>query len=271
VKRQVAVLGSGPAGLLAAHAATIWGFEAHIISATTEPSKLYGAQYLHEAIPEIPHSAPVEISVELRGTVNDYREKVYGADYKGPVSPAVLQGGHFGWDIRQAYNWLWDTYGNEIYDFRFNPVSFADFAKTQAVYYDYIFSSIPLVQVCGDVTHEFFSQHVYAIGDAQELGIECPVRTEPNMIRHDGTKDTSWYRASNIFGHGTAEWPAQRKKPPIAGLAVVTKPLSTNCTCGPNIIRIGRYGQWKKGVLAHTAFEQVDRIMRGTGVQDALF
>jgi len=229
---------------------------------------LYGAQYLHAAIPEIPHVPPVQISVELRGTADDYREKVYGADYKGPVSPQVLSGGHLGWDIRQAYAWLWDRYGGQIDSFRFTAIDFADLAKEK--YYDYVFSSIPLVKVCGDVAHEFSSQHVYAIGDAQDLGIECPVRTEPNMIRYDGTKDTSWYRASNIFGHGTAEWPA-RKKPPISRLAVVSKPLSTTCTCGPNIVRIGRYGRWKKGVLAHTAFEQVEGILRGTGVQGALF
>lgn len=268
---RVAILGAGPAGLLAAHAAKLNGFEPYIITAPGGPSKLYGAQYLHERIPGIPHDPPVQVQVELRGTADDYREKVYGADYRGPVSPQVLSGGHYGYDIRQAYDWLWREYQARIDLFQFSPKSFVGLAANQDRYYAYFFSSIPMVQLCYQAEHDFQTQQIYAIGDAPELGIECPVRTEDNMIRYDATRETSWYRASRIFGHSTAEWPATRKKPPISGLAVVSKPLSTTCTCGPNVIRIGRYGQWKKGVLAHTAFEQVDRILKGLGVQSALF
>jgi hypothetical protein len=39
--------------------------------------------------------------------------------------------------------------------------------------------------------------------------------------------------------------------------------LSNECDCHPEIIRMGRYGEWTKGVLVHHVFERVESLMNG--------
>jgi hypothetical protein len=36
-------------------------------------------------------------------------------------------------------------------------------------------------------------------------------------------------------------------------------------------MRIGRYGKWQKGVLAHTAFTEVEEKLSSVGIQEPLF
>jgi hypothetical protein len=71
-----------------------------------------------------------------------------------------------------------------------------------------------------------------------------------------------WYRAANVYGYSTVEWPAG-PKPPWPGVVSVTKPLSTNCDCwvGKRFHRVGRFGRWTKGVLVHEAFFDMDKAL----------
>ena len=113
--------------------------------------------------------------------------------------------------------------------------------------------------------HTFASQEIWASGDAPGTGKYCPIlAAEPWTVVCDGTKERGWYRASNIFHHRTAEWPIHNK-PPISNLSVVKKPIRTNCDCFegiegyPSFLRVGRYGEWRKGVLSHHAYEKVKK------------
>jgi hypothetical protein len=120
-------------------------------------------------------------------------------------------------------------------------------------YFDLVISTVPAPALC-EMNHRFQNAQVFALGDGPGIR-SVPIKVQENSIVCSGNPDISWYRTSNIFGHNTIEWPAKgRKKPPIEGVVRVNKPISTNCHCFSEIVRIGRYGAWKKGVLVHDAY-----------------
>lgn len=280
---SIGILGCGPSGLAALHGAFM-ALGANVASAhysfysKMRKSEIYGAQYLHQALPGVDCGEPSTLAVQFYGDAEGYRTKVYGADYQGTVSPQDFRDDHRAWDLRRAYANLWDWYTPEAYgvDMEFNRVDFMDDYEVLIANHDIVFSTIPRKVLCINPEHEFKSQMVYAIGDAPARGIKCPVTCEVDTLVYNGSPDYGWYRKSNIFGHTTAEWPASadRPKPPISNLALVEKPLSTNCDCWPALKFVGRYGAWRKGVLVHQVYNEAygiaDEFLR-KGTQNALF
>src|SRR4051794_14558085 len=111
---RIAVLGCGPAGLMAAHAAKVCGADVDIFSRKRK-SELFGCQYLHAPIPGMTDVAPVTVRYMLNGDIEGYRRKVYGDTWDGEVSPEDLLGNHDAWDIRRTYDNLWAKYGGYIF------------------------------------------------------------------------------------------------------------------------------------------------------------
>lgn len=115
------------------------------------------------------------------------------------------------------------------------------------------------------------------MGDAPDLGQEVPIGIPENTVLCNGSVDgPSWYRASNVYGYKTVEWPGSIKKPPYPGIARVKKPLTTNCDCEKFLeartIKVGRYGRWQKGVLSHEAFQDtLDALSIPVSDQGVLF
>lgn len=249
------VLGCGPAGLLAAHALVTLGHEVEIVSKKRK-SEMYGAQYLHRPIPNLGRK-PVEVAqidYLLSGSIEGYRDKVYGENWSGVVSPDEFgnEENHLGWDIRDVYDRLWRMYGHHVQDYDLpHGAAIQDLSRG----YIRVVSTVPAPLLClRREEHVFRVQKVWAIGDAPERGIFCPVKEAPdNTVLCNGDPYVSWYRTANIFGYRTAEWPGGRR-PPFEGVAEVDKPLSTTCDCQPGVERAGRYGKWQKGVLSHTAY-----------------
>lgn len=251
---RVLVLGCGPSGLIAAHAAQReHGAEVKIVS-VKRPSQLYGCQYLHEDIPGIPTRGPELVRYELRGTVDQYRRKVYGS-LTPPVSPQQYEGDHYAWDLRRAYRRLWEMMEGSVVDVRLTPSDvvpmLSDFMPDACI------SSLPAPVLCqaGD-RHSFTDVKCYAIGDAPELGqnVQDYYPVPPFTVTCNGGSGASWYRACNVFGYSTIEWPGYKRRPPLEGVVEFHKPLSTDCNCLPSILRVGRYGRWQKGVLSHEAY-----------------
>jgi hypothetical protein len=263
---RVLVFGSGPAGLLAAHTASLMGAQVRIYS-EGHYSKLFGAQYLH-ILPTGLKVPETKILYNLRGSVQDYRKKVYGqsADKALEVSPTTFGGTARAFDIRTAYDQLWAMYSRLIISVTVQDgYDFEGLVKGAGA--DVVVNTIPAQVICKG-QHAFTSQLIYAIGDAPELGVQCPIRMPRDTVMCNAKREPAWYRASTIFGYSTAEWPAQ-SQPPIPDVARVLKPLSTNCDCFPYLIRGGRYGQWKKGVLSHHVIPQVQRALFEEGWQAA--
>lgn len=251
---RVAILGCGPAGLMAAHAAVLEGHEVDIISKRRK-SEMYGAQYLHQQIPGIPEVRSGIVFYNLiNGSHEDYRRKVYGHEFAGEVSTEQFGTPHDAWDIRQTYDILWGLYWERIKAAEWNVANTHVLTETIVVNYDMVISSLPRPVLCYDKTsHKFPAQEIWAVGDAPEKGQFVPFRVEEMTAVCNADERVGWYRASNIFGYGTVEW-ALEKRPPVTGISRVLKPLSTDCSCWPTIKHVGRFGTWQKGVLSHTAY-----------------
>jgi hypothetical protein len=254
---RVFVFGCGPAGLVAAQAASTMGHAVTVLSKRRK-SELWGCQYLHAPIPGItPLGNYVEVRYLLEGSVSEYREKVYGGEYDGSVSPEDVEENHQAWDLRETYDDLWLRWRPHIADVPvINGQQAADFMP-DFTRDGIVFSTIPRSALCADRKHQFDAQYIWAMGDSEDRrAIVSP--PADNTVLCNGSSDVGWYRTSQVFGYGTVEWPWRNgKRPPFEGVAQVEKPISTNCTCLPDVNYVGRYGKWQKGVLVHQVYDEV--------------
>jgi hypothetical protein len=269
---RVGILGCGPAGLAAAHAAAIAGYEPVIFSRKIK-STLYGSQYLHAPIPGMTSLPPVEVRYRLLGQYSDYQAKVYGKPMPmvSDEEDEFRQSGSVvrpAWDIRQTYDALWNTYEPYIQDLefgRFRDTSYVLHGMGRMVK---VYSTIPRTLLClYQLQHSFNHATAWVAGEAPDLGIEFDFRfmdqrtgkaNPSNTIYYDARAHWPWYKVSDTFGHKTIEWPGYLEKPadyPTASL--VRKPLGTDCDCWPQITKLGRYGAWDRSQLVHHAFGRV--------------
>lgn len=253
---KVAILGCGPAGLLAAHAAQANGCHFDVFS-KRRPSYLFGAQYLHEPIPGVT-GQPERVKYDLVGNPEDYRQKVYGASWDGSVSPEDLDTDHHAWDIRAAYRKLWAEYSDEIHHVEINDLRQIE-RDAALSRYDAVISTVPRT-IWKQPGETFEYSSVWAIGDAPELGQFTPFSLkQDNLIVCDSTADVSWYRLSKVFGFSTIEWPGN-KKPPVANIQEVRKPLKHNSTAASEFYHMGRYGKWEKGILTTDVYNEALKV-----------
>ena len=268
--KKIAILGVGPAGLLAGWAASRVPNVFVSFIASGQPGKptrseIGGAQFLHRTIPGIHHPdhPDFEITYHTVGSPRTYQEKVYGTGDVPFVSMANVRDGEVvaAWSLQKTYDWLWDELLGDC--------SRVNIANVTAGYvvdliesggYDIIVSTIPRPALClahaGMIDgrpHSFGSQAVRIMAAAA-----LPLAS--NTILYDGTKNVSWYRTSNINGVGSTEWgegapPALYRDEEII---TIKKPIVNDCNCfEDHVMFAGRYGEWRKGVLSHDAYEKV--------------
>lgn len=267
VRPTVAILGSGPSGLVAAAAAEMAGWWPAIITNTLRPSGMFGAQYLHEPIPFVTPDDRVQINYILKGTPEGYRDRVYGASYAGPVSPEEYGGSHDAWDIRETYGRLHNYFVDYMKVATVRPADVPDIKRA----FVFVISTIPATALCPGYNveatsdlhyaHNFPAAEIWAAGDAPEIGITLPYQCDDNTVICNGEEDgPAWYRMSRIYGRLTIEWPGTLfAQPPLPTVAKVRKPITTNCDCwvGAKFMRAGRYGEWKRGILVHEVYNTV--------------
>lgn len=235
---KIAVLGCGPAGLLVAHAVALAGHTPVIYSKKVK-SPIGGAQFLHQAIPELTLPEPDgEVNFCFVGSQRGYAQKVY----KNPMAEVSWgnyeSGQHPVWNLRYTYDVLWGRFSDSIVDKEVD----IDWIRNSVSDEAYCFSTIPGPTLC-EGGHVFSRQDVWIT-----KGAWC----RDNTIVYNGDPGDGWYRTSMIFGHPGTEWPFEVQQPSVK----VRKPLYTDCDCLPHIYRFGRYGQWYKPVLTHDAFNQ---------------
>lgn len=245
---------------MVAHAAALQGWDFRIYSKKRK-SELFGAQYLHAPILDATPGMseyPKSVRYLMTGTPEQYRAKVYGADWDGTVSPEDYQVDHYAWDIRATYDFLWSEYEDDISDMDLSNYHLGHQLKLHK--HDLVISTVPrtIWALPGDV---FESQRVWAYGDAPERGQVCPFSPKQDFtVICDGTDDVSWYRVSKVFGYTTIEWPYDRKPTDLA-VSLVEKPLRHNSTAASDFVHLGRYGAWEKGVLTTDVFDQAMKIL----------
>jgi hypothetical protein len=265
---DVLILGCGPAGLMAAYAVAQLGGSPHIVALGYQ-SQFAGAQYLHEPIPDITGEPDGVIRTYRQGTREGYAQKVYG-DPNAPCSWDLQEEEKPAWDLRRAYQQLWDRYSARIFDLR---ITRAEIGAWEAdPQWKLVLSSIPATQLCyrkaedltsgGDHVHEWES--MYTIDYA-------PPEVVDNTVLYSGAPEHTWYRASRVFGYASTEWtdnspragayltPESDPPPKLFSLKKGVKVKGTNCDCFPGVKRIGRFGTWQKGYLTHHAYADAVR------------
>jgi threonine dehydrogenase-like Zn-dependent dehydrogenase len=212
---KVIVLGCGPAGLFAAHAAVRAGHEVAIFSKKRK-SHMYGAQYLHAPIPDLTDDSPsFQVEYRLLGTVADYATKVYGEEPPDFVSPEKLLGRHKAWDIRRAYDRAWSMYEGRIVDWEVKAHDLMDWSISNL---DVLISTIPLPLICQQQGKHFFkTRKAWAIGDAPDRDQFAPALAEYNTVLCNGSNEGSWYRASIP----SRQWKASWRLPKLLGRTAI--------------------------------------------------
>ena len=267
--KSIAILGTGPAGLMAAYACSIagrpfslFGFPSE--SGAVEPSEISGAQFVHEPIPGLMDSnnPSMEITYVKHGTEEGYAEKVYSSDPNVPfVSFSNVVDGEVqpAWDLRGYYRELWEGIAGEGSSVNAEIIdAMTLYEWTETGQFDFIVSTIPRPAVClanlgiGTSPHPFLSQTVF-VHSGEYANIS------ENTIVYNGDKEPSWYRASNILGEESTEWASERSVHPSFGSKVrkIGKPILHGCDCwseDENVLFAGRYGKWQKGILVHDGF-----------------
>lgn len=147
---MIAVLGCGPAGLMAAYAAAMAGNPVVIFS-NPEKSKLGGAQFLHKPIPGINNVEEPDavITYRLRGDAATYQRKVYGDDSVPFVSFSGLENGQKqdAWNLIETYDKLWAMLGDQsLTPKKITPEFVQQLLDSKD--FSTVFSTVPLPAIC---------------------------------------------------------------------------------------------------------------------------
>jgi len=251
---KIVILGCGPAGLLSAYACEMSGHHKVSIVSYKVKSKIPGAVFLHEPISPLTAPDPEAMVRFIKhGTKAGYAKKVYGSVNAECSWDSFPEGYMPAWSMFALYDKLWSHYSkrivNRTVDHRYIGRLMRDF--------DLIISTIPAQALCHNRQHSFESQSIFIMNKA--------VAWQDNVIVYNGSLGDSWYRTSRIFKHESTEAtvPFEEELTNRSGVTVSKgfKPLRTDCTCHPQIARIGRYGRWKKGILVHHAYEQTVKVL----------
>lgn len=250
---KVAVLGCGPAGLIAAEAVRHHAKRSTKIEIFSNKVKsvMPGAQYLHAPIPEVSPEQPIGALRYVKlGSKHGYAAKVYG-DAGAPVSWDLYdEGTVMAWSIHETYDRLWERWEDRIEDVG-NLNGCSDTLRYIADRYDLVLSTIPASLWCDRIGHHQFDMQSVWIADGAQSG------TGENTIIYNGDPKVPWYRSSNIFGHASTEYSV-----PVVGGKEGRKPLKTDCTCPPpNVTRTGRFGKWDKRALVHVSYPEARRAL----------
>ena len=229
---KVAVIGCGPAGMAATHAAVGTGAEVEVF-APKKMTALAGPVMLHRPIPGINTEQPDGYVRQLviGGSILDYRLKLYG-DVNIAINGDILEHGFHTWPLIEAYAKMWNRYEELIRDRMLFPYDLSALARK----YDLVINTAPLRRLCMQPTkHVFRSARVALINQASYPN------QPPNTVIYNAREDPAWVRSSRIFDSATTEWrPADAPE----GAFTIRKPLSTTCDCHPKVLRTGRFGKW---------------------------
>jgi hypothetical protein len=252
---MVAVLGAGPAGLLAAHAVELAGKLPVIFtnpdaptSPTAAKSVIGPATYLHKPIPDLTSATPDAMVTFVKvGTRDGYALKVYG-DKSAPCSWDLFEEGEEpAWALQPAYDQLWDRYHHRLIPMTIDAPALREILDE----FGSVVSSIPPYNYCEE-RHLFPTRDIW-IGDSFSFHDD----RDPIMV-YDGQVGGACdrYRSSRIFGCASTEYAKE-----CPGTVKGFKVLPTTCDCQPEVVRVGRFGEWRPGVLTHHAFEKVWGLM----------
>jgi hypothetical protein len=252
---RVAILGCGPAGLAAAHAAV--GLRSEVtVFAPKRKTPQHGPLLLQRPIPGIntDHPDGTIHQIVVGGSILDYRYKLYG-DINIGINGDILTPHYNAWQHRETYDRLWNLYNDRIVDDLVTPYRLSLMHND----YDLVVSTANARTLCRNPPHHHFVSKAVAVTPKAEYEYQ-----PDNTIIFNADPDVPWVRSSRIFGVEVTEWPIESAP---AQSRIIEKPISTGCICYPHVLRTGRFGAFKNEVWIDTAyndvFSAIDSMRRG--------
>lgn len=260
--RQVAVLGSGPSGLLAAWACVDAGFEPVLFDKDIQQPNgtTAGVFYLHGKCNLPIRSAKVDIlavGANARDLQYAYREKVYKSHDKNlMVSIPSSREIHTVYDGMQAMAFLWGVFGPKI---EHGYIETFDEALDFLHAYPRVISTIPLPVYFPNTSFP------YKIAWIKTASYPYIVDDE-NYVLYNANPSVEWYRMSNIFGRWTMEYvpgyipyAEENRHPYMCREVQKVEPAlrGTIPETPDNFLLTGRYGAWDKSCLTNLVYERV--------------
>lgn len=249
---DVAVLGSGPAGLFAALAALNNGCNVTIYSKDWQKPapESAGVFVLHDSM-DLPLESFFVREIAVGGTAADYAKKVYG-DETVPTSFRPGNAIAYYYSGAKAIQLAWDIVSVST-GFRKKEVAGADLLLLSGLH-QLVVNTIPLPLLMPSRTWPY--------AEAQVKTGEAPA--DESFILQHANPSVPFYRCSAIGGTFVMETPLQPQgKTPIEFSKKVRKVMPHNNGefmehikgALPNVVFTGRFGAWDKGKLSHSAFD----------------
>jgi hypothetical protein len=239
---KVIVIGCGPAGLAAAHAAVGLGHEV-VIYGPGVKSPQRGPLLIQRPIPGINTSHPDGTIHQLviGGSIMGYRYKLYG-DVNIGINGDILQPYYHAWHHQETYDKLWELYSGLIVHMDVSKLAMRMIHQTA----DLVISTANARTMCACPGEHGFVSKTVAVAPY------CSYPNQPdNTIIFNADPETPWVRSSLVFGIPVTEW--QPDAAP-SGATFITKPINTSCSCYPHILRTGRFGAYKNETWVDTAY-----------------
>lgn len=249
------IIGAGPAGLLAAHAASLQGWQPVILNDKgREQSPNAKGVFIHRAIPFIT-TKESEFIVKMvhKGESSGYARKVYGDPTRRTSFDSLPPFIH-AWPVQEVYDRLWALYSDCIHRERVSSVMLERLARTEKV----VLNTAPKSAMCFAVDHAFPSNPIYIVDGLPDEATEIA----GDFMMYNGDPRDDWYRCSSLAGIEATEFATR----PLHGeFREGIKVSATNCNCHSGVHHIGRWGKWQPGVLLHHAFEDALEAIPATG------
>lgn len=259
---HIAVLGAGPSGMMAAHAAVQLGHFVTIYDKDADKARRNsGVYFLHSDCDLLLDR--VEIKQTVIGkylppleVARLYSQKVYGKEIPSVSVSDVLQ--HetiFGFNANQAIVRLWDLYGDFVRKYFVKNIG----DVYEIVHeYDAVISTIPAKILFPELNFESVKIFV-------KVG-KSPL--DDNFSIYNVNPYFDWYRCSGIFGIFTQEY-GYGKQPQFANdyeiKQVIKVVKSDPLPVIDNLLFTGRYGAWDKKFLTHNVYFHVLKWLQNNG------
>ncbi len=244
---MIAILGSGPSGLMAAWACLISGKDFVIYSKTSDKPTVSGFSYLHESC-----NLPLQKyklnqiffgsdSVCVHDLSVAYNKKVYN---KEEISSSFIKQFSYGefvdiYNLNEAIDIIWDLVCSKI---KIRDISTKPELLNVSSCFDTCVSTIPFnifCKECSFVTSSYILSHA----DNSDL----------NYCMYNPFNTSKWYRKGKLFNTYFEEYAN------TAGN--IKKVLTVNSEVfkdfPKNILFCGRYGSWDKSVLTHDVYNTI--------------
>lgn len=252
---KVAILGAGPSGMMAAHAASENRHYVDIFDKDPDMTRRNSGVYFLHSPCNLPLE-PIRIRQQVLGIHNLPKEevpnlyglKVYGKSVpKNSILEAMKNSETIGFDAGKALMYLWDMYGNQV---QRRTIGNMEDVKDFLYGYDRVISTIPAYILFPD-------EKLDSIKTTIKVGTS-PLNE--SFVLYNINPHCNWYRTSAFCGTFVQEYGFEAKIDKKVGYEYkeVTKVLGEGLKSPyPALLLAGRYGAWKKTTLTHNVFEEV--------------